>query len=117
MDVVSTSTNITIAQDINADGAVAARLLNYSYQEDLIEHRFEDYVTDSIIRISAVVRDQKTNITGGSLYATGHLAFDKIEHKILFGVDKTIRDGKQVNKSNLTSVASICSTLNTSGGM
>jgi iron complex outermembrane receptor protein len=80
---------------LNDRWSVAAALMRYDYDEDLVEHRIDNYATPSVIRLRYNDRDTESTIDSGMLYLAGQFLTGPVEHQLVVGVDVLDRNDSQ----------------------
>jgi len=92
LDSDSLSTHLTLEQDLGTDWSLVASWMDYRYDEHLVEHRIDRFVTDTEISLRYGDRDTEADVGAGSLYVTGMFETGALLHRVVAGVDHAERD-------------------------
>lgn len=95
----SLSTSLTVEQDIGADWSFVLSAMDYRYDEKLIEHRIDRFLTDTQISLRYGDRDTEADVLGGSAYLTGLFDTGALMHKLVVGVDYADRETTSRDRS------------------
>lgn len=92
LDTENTSLNVTLEQRLSDSWTVAATHMTYRYDEELVEHRFSNFASPSVINLRYAQRTSEADVRSNSAYITGVLQTGPVYHRILAGIDTTRRE-------------------------
>jgi iron complex outermembrane receptor protein len=92
LDTQTLSVALAGDQQLSDRWTLAARYMYFRYEEDLIEHRIQNFVSPSVIRMGYTDRDTEATVNSGVLYLAGEFATGRFGHRLVIGGDVVGRD-------------------------
>lgn len=92
LDTESLSVALSGEHGLGERWSVAASLMHYAYDEQLIEHRIRNYLAPSVLRLMYIDRDTEATVDSGTLYLAGRLDTGPLRHRLVIGADALARD-------------------------
>ncbi len=86
------ATTIALDQKLNDSWSLALAYMNYDYEEQLEEHRIDNYVTPTEISLRYNDRDSEADVDSVSAYLVGHFETAAVSHKLVVGIDTVERE-------------------------
>jgi iron complex outermembrane receptor protein len=99
LDTRATSVNLTLEQKLGDRWAIAGSHMRYIYDEDLVEHRFNDYASPSVVNLLYAERTSESDVVSNTAYVTGLVEAGSLFHRIVAGVDTTVREDFSFDRS------------------
>lgn len=92
LDSDSLSTTLSVEQDLGPDWSLVASLQDYRYDERLVEHRIDRFLSDTEISLRYGDRDTEAEVRSGTVYLTGMFETGALMHRLVAGVDHADSD-------------------------
>ena len=86
------ATTLAMEHALNDSWSVAFAYLNYDYEEELEEHRIDQFLTPTEISLRYNDRDSEADVDSISTYVVGYFDTGRVGHKLVVGVDSVKRE-------------------------